>query len=208
MGKILAMSDDKSWKQVTIKHRTPQSLNEQTWRDVERVERAAESDVLYFARYSDTTGHKLVVKVFTSCPRGQLARRLRLKAPDVFTLDSASHAHALAYRIAKAARAQAKPDVLVHDVIHWLMNMMGHGYSAEALEYIKMSYNAVQNLRVGIGEIKPDAPPAPTIYEGVCGKCGAKVTGTEAGRRPCFTGAPKKKACGGFAMLAFVKGKE
>jgi hypothetical protein len=147
------------WKQLTIFFSSPQALREEAWKMVAQIERVAKSDRLYFARYSAAVGgSKLVVKICTRCSCVYLKRRLL--NVNVEAIEPGSTAHADAYLIAKAARTQKEPEKLLYDVVHWLMNMAGHSYSTEAIEYTKMTYGAIQNLRVALGEIEPPNSPA------------------------------------------------
>jgi len=193
------------WKQVTIHFTSAQHLNEEAWNEVERIERVAQSDMLYFARYSDAKENKLVVKVHTARSCASLKRLLGLNQGDAIVMpEPGSTAHAHAYAIAKAARKQKDTDAFNCDVIHWLMNMTGHTYLSETAQYSRMAYGGVQNLRVSIGEIKPDGQaPNKTkeqepVYVGRCRKCNKPVEGKQPGQGKC-------PHCGGKAMLTVSK---
>lgn len=204
------MTETLMWKQITIPFDSYAKLNELAWPTVQRVESVAQSDMLYFARYSSPSAFSLVVKVLTARSCGYLKRALGLSHNDVIAMtEPGSAAHALGYRIIKAAKAQKEPERLTHDVVHWMLNMAGFSYTTEVLEYLKMAYSGVQNHRTAIGELKPSTGSEPVKdavrYTGKCRKCRAVVVGLQPGRVPCPTLPKSKKACSGFAVLAYVK---
>lgn len=197
-------TSDSFWKQITVCYTSPQHLNEEAWKEVERIERVAQSDLLYFARYSDPKGNKLVVKVHTARSCAVLKRLLGLDSTDVIVMsEPGSTAHAHGYRIIKASRTQKDPSRMLYDVVHWMMNMAGHNYLTEVEEYLKMAYGGVQNQRASVGDLPPPGPPAPNkvpvTYEGCCRKCRKAIVSTKLGLQKCPHG------CGGKAMTTVVK---
>lgn len=133
------MAKKQGWKIVVVSFPSGAELRWHYAELVLGVAEAAESEVLYFARYDNTERHDLLVKVKSAISLKDLARRLKKFCRSPFKVEEStpcSEPHGALFRVWKAllndAKSRSEPlDVVLPDVMHWLCNMCGLSYLGE-----------------------------------------------------------------------------